>query len=85
MTEIATLAEVRSLHPQWECWQGTSQLFYARRRDEPRTLVRGESPEDLNDMINRAEQLGDWGALLLRESRVVGGSAPFCSLPHLCM
>jgi hypothetical protein len=47
---------------RWEAWQGVNQLYYARiPRSSPPIVVRGESPEDLADMICRAESdLDKW-------------------------
>jgi hypothetical protein len=48
--------------PRWEAWQGVNQLYYARiPRSSPPIVVRGESPQDLEDMIRKAESdLDKW-------------------------
>jgi hypothetical protein len=49
-----TLADVQREFPGWECWRGTSGLYYARRCTRPRNHsydVQGEDPLDLRDMI----------------------------------
>jgi hypothetical protein len=49
-----TLADVQREFPGWECWRGTSGLYYARCGTRPRNRgfdVQGEDPLDLRDMI----------------------------------
>ena len=49
-----TLADVQREFPGWDCWRGTSGLYYARRCTRPRNHsadVQGEDPFDLRDMI----------------------------------
>ena len=42
--------------PQYTVWRGTNQLYYASRtRANPPVIIRGESADDLADMI-RAEE-----------------------------
>jgi hypothetical protein len=56
------LADVQREFPGWECWRGTSGLYYARRCARPRSHradVQGEDPLDLRDQIRRAVALGD--------------------------
>ena len=57
MSRDPELAPIIRQHPQWEVWRGISGLLYARRRGSQDKPVVGESPEDLNDMISRAERL----------------------------
>jgi hypothetical protein len=52
-----TLADVQREFVGWECWRGTSGLYYARRCTRPRNHSAdtvGEDPRDLRDMITRA-------------------------------
>lgn len=52
-----TLADVQREFPGWECWRGTSGLYYARMPGRPRRQKAdavGEDPRDLRDMIIRA-------------------------------
>ncbi len=56
MSRESELAAVGRKHPCWEVWRGTSGLLYARRRGTQDKPVVGESPEDLSDMITRAER-----------------------------
>lgn len=51
-----TLTDVQREFPGWECWRGTSGLYYARRPGRPRrhrALVQGEDPYDLRNEILR--------------------------------
>jgi hypothetical protein len=51
-----TLADVQREFHGWECWRGTSGLYYARRPGRPRrhrALVQGEDPYDLRNEILR--------------------------------
>ena len=48
------LPDVQREFPGWECWRGTSGLYYARQRATLRNHgfdVQGEDPLDLRDMI----------------------------------
>jgi hypothetical protein len=41
-------------HPGWTVYIGTDQLYHASlTAAKPPVIVRGESPDDLNDMILR--------------------------------
>ncbi len=48
--------------PRWHAWRGVNMLYYARiPKSSPPIGVRGEDPEDLRDMVRRAESdLGNW-------------------------
>lgn len=61
MSTDPVLAAVIRAHPAWECWQGASGLYFARRRGTQEQPVRGESPVDLAGMIARAEALTGGG------------------------
>ena len=53
-----TLADVQREFPGWECWKGTSGLYYALMPGRPRRHKAdaiGEDPLDLRDMIIRAK------------------------------
>jgi hypothetical protein len=42
--------------PAWNVWRGVNHLYYGSLpRQSPPIVVRGESPEDLSDMIGKAE------------------------------
>lgn len=48
------LADVQREFPGWECWRGTSGLYYAWHHATPGNRgfdVQGEDPLDLRDMI----------------------------------
>ncbi len=53
------LAAVARRFAQWECWRGPSGLCYARRAGTRQEPVVGEDPQDLADVILRAER-EDW-------------------------
>jgi hypothetical protein len=54
------LAALVRRFPRWEAWKGVSGLFYAPwLRSSPPVVVRGESPEDLADQIDRAQRLAE--------------------------
>jgi hypothetical protein len=45
--------------PRWQVWRGVDKLFYASRQGaDPPLITRGESADDLSDMITRAESDG---------------------------
>jgi hypothetical protein len=53
-----TLADVQREFAGWECWRGTSGLYYARMAGRPRRHKAdavGEDPRDLRDEIIRAK------------------------------
>jgi hypothetical protein len=57
------LGDVQREFPGWECWRGTSGLYYARRCTRPRNHsadVQGQNPLALRDQIRRAVASGGW-------------------------
>jgi hypothetical protein len=66
-----TLTDVEREFPGWECWRGTSGLYYARLAGRPRRHkadAQGEDPRDLRDQIIRARSINDY-------SKAEGGGA----------
>jgi hypothetical protein len=54
--EIVTEAAVLKRHPAWSTWAGTDQRMHARRTAGAALVVNGESWQDLDDEIVKAER-----------------------------